>query len=283
MINRQNLERTTSLSEATEKIFGIYPYDRICLFPRETMTGEVAIIYDRIGKENRKETYQKIARDFRTRTNCYSLNYLGRNWPSVGTILEVGCGSGLLSLELAQETNGNILGIDISEDMLNLAKINLQERKDLLKKIEFRQGSVYELEKLVQDKKEINYVVCRNAFHRFKNPEIALEQMYSVLEPNGKIYIRDLRRDAKWEIIKKRIGEQRWKNLELVKDYIGAMAQTLTTDEMFKLFEKTGIPFEYISTKEEAEYKIETNIIKNPEQIDEYETEMDFVCVISKK
>jgi len=285
MINKTEIERTNSLSEATEKIFGVYPYERVCFFPGETMSGEIAQEYDTLGKKFRQETYRKIARDFRVRTKCYSSNHEGRSWPNVGTIVEVGCGSGLLSIALAEETNGSILGIDISEDMLNLAKENLKGKDDLVKKIKFRRGSVYDLQTLVHDIKDINYIVCRNVLHRLKDPSNAIVQMYSVLNSKGKMYIRDLRRDANWETIKKRIGEQRWKNPELVKDYIGAMAQTLTLKEFVKLFEMNQIPFDNIWAGQEARYLLEKNSPRSnsQEEIKEFEEEMDFVCVVSKE
>ena len=69
-----------------------------------------------------------VAEDFKRRACCYGINHPNTHG-DVGTIVEVGCGSGLFTLELAEQTSSNrIMGLDLSKDMIALAESNLLER-----------------------------------------------------------------------------------------------------------------------------------------------------------
>lgn len=290
------IENTISLQEAVKSIFNTKPEGRVCILSKQSMEGSVAEGYDRLGKEGRGETYQKIVEDFKKSTDCYGEKHL-TDVLSVGTIVEVGSGSGLICLELAKQTNGDIVGIELSSDMIRLAENNLkkatiekhqvaQEFQKRISKtckyeetkitVEFRQGDAQNLAPILVDKKNINYVVCRNSLHRFQDPKRAIQEMFSLLAPGGKIYIRDLKRDADWKTIVDRIGERRWEKPELVVDYIGAMAGMLTVVELENIL---------------AELKIKNYLIRDGyyemgnvtnSGIKEYAEEVEYVCVITK-
>lgn len=311
IVDQIKIESTTCLEEAVKEIFGKEINRRNCILSEEAMTGQVAEKYDEIGKLARQETYKKIVTDFKNRAGCYGVNHIRTNM-QVGTILEVGCGSGLLSLELAEQTNGYILGIDLSADMIKLANMNLKQRSkdkvkqikefwkklpescrskfeknDKLKKnppfydsVEFNQGSVYNLSAIVRDNNDTNYIVCRNALHRFKDAKKAIEEMYSALAPGGKIYIRDLKRDSDWKTIVKRIGKRRWEQPDLVKDYIGAMAGMLTKKELQEILELSDIKNYEIT---DGYYDLQNESSMQRDQMKEYASEVEYVCVIKKQ
>lgn len=273
MINKEKIMKTKNLEEAVKEIFNLDLKQRTCILTKEAMTGEVAKQYDEIGKTARQETYEKITQDFKIRTGCYGSRY------DIGTIVDVGSGSGLLSLKLADETNGYVLGIDLSKDMIDLANKKLEQASQSYGRAEFREGNVYELSKMMKSKKDINYIVCRNALHRFQDPEKAIKEMYSALAPGGKIYIRDLKRDADWETIVERIGEQRWQKPALVEDYIGAMAGMLTTKELQETLDKLGIK-KYSIT--DGFYKTEDKAKQASNQMKEFASKVEYVCIIEK-
>src|SRR3989344_2681609 len=308
-IDKAQVMATSSLGEAVKELFGLDLEGKLCIFTKEAMSGCVAIEYDSLGKKDRQETYKRIAEDFKTRTGCYGVNHPTEGM-DVGAILEIGCGSGLLTLEIAEQTNSNrIIGIDISEDMVALANSNLSMRSrerikemmdfwrrlsesyglskeeyekleqnpSLIKKVSYKVGNVYSLSDIVSGIKDINYIICRNALHRFQHPEKALKQMYQALLPNGKIYIRDLRIDANWKTLLERIGERRWQTQTLVKDYIGAMASMFTIPELEATLNSLGMTNFEITPGSYKDYSA-----KSLNNIEEFEEETEYVCIIRK-
>ncbi len=303
---KTTIDNANSLQEALQVLYRISPKERTAILA-EAMTGKTAEEYDSLGRINRRQTYQRIVEDFKNRTDCYGINHLKRGM-NIGTIIDVGCGSGLLSLELAEQTNGSILGIDLSSEMLVFTEKNRKEREQerkekrdhylkiqegsnidatrnddlfsFLKRVTFQQGSVYDLPQLLQNKSDTNYIVCRNALHRFRDPTLAIEKMYESLSDKGKLYLRDLRRDAPWSIIRERIGKARWDSTTLVQDYIGAMAGMLRTPELEKIIQSLGIKDYTIS---DGSYQVSQNVTRiNSESLQEYQREVEYVCVIKK-
>src|SRR5665647_1691185 len=105
------------------------------------------------------------------------------------TILDVGCGTGRHSLELARR--GYIVtGIDLSESLLNKAK-RLAEKENL--KIEFH----------IKDARNFNFresfglaiMICEGAFPLMETDEMnysILKNIYSSLKPGGKLIFTTL-------------------------------------------------------------------------------------------
>ncbi|MDP1694270.1 MAG: class I SAM-dependent methyltransferase [Candidatus Woesearchaeota archaeon] len=305
---RRDLEHTQSLAEAIYTFFGRTLEERLCIFDSEAMEGEVAQAYNDLGLQSRRETYKRIAEDFRLRTQYSDDPQHQRR------ILEVGCGSGLLTLTLAEQTIGMIFGLDVSADMIALANKNKEnKRQEIMEKIireyacggytfslpnpaardpmpeivdaasaitgraRFVQGSVYNLTRPGKNEKSMDYVVCRNALHRFRDPKEALRQMHSILRDGGKIYIRDLKRDADWKTVLDRIGESRWKTPALVRDYLGAMAAMLTVEELATTLRELDINRFTIT---DGSYK--SDATTSTLDFKEYEQAIEYVCVIEK-
>ncbi|MGV8161758.1 MAG: class I SAM-dependent methyltransferase [Candidatus Nanoarchaeia archaeon] len=268
--------KTESIETAIRYLFNKEIHGRTFVHEQEEMTRDVAVNYDLLGRNNRKNTYKRIVEDFKNKTGCYAMNFHSMD---VGTILDVGCGSGLLSFELAEQTNGKIIGIDSSTDMIRLANTNYERLKmqdeSFCGRIEFIEKSVYSLEEL-EKINDVNFILCRNVFHRLYSPKLALEQMYSALAPKGKIFIRDLKRDAEWSIVLERIGDERWKKLELVKDYVGAMASMFTVFELDNLLRNMNLNYEFF----DGSYNCTRVVVAN--EMKEYERETEYVCIITK-
>ena len=80
-----------------------------------------------------KLIYDKTAKDYAkviTPPRNYQLHTLINELDMEGNekILDIGCGPGLLSIELAKKLKkGNVVGLDLSENMVNLARINAQK------------------------------------------------------------------------------------------------------------------------------------------------------------
>ncbi|MEK6917785.1 MAG: class I SAM-dependent methyltransferase [Nanoarchaeota archaeon] len=305
-INRRQIEKTKSLAEAVKLVYGINLKGRLCVLDNEAMVGEVADSYNELGLNARRETYRKLAQDFKFRTDYFEGKGIHKH------ILDVGCGSGLLSYEIAEQTDAFVVGLDVSQEMIELAnknkeKISEEKVKKIISDYEgeynlskslpascdpmpeivdvgynpsrrttFVQGSVYDLSELVGKNQHIDYIVCRNVLHRFQNSEEAIRQMFYVLGNQGKLYIRDLRRDTDWKTVVERIGDERWKHPELVIDYIGAMAAMFTSEELSNMLNKIGVNKFEIS---DGSYRTSG---PNNLRFKEFEKETEYVCVIEK-
>ncbi|MBO8181340.1 MAG: class I SAM-dependent methyltransferase [Archaeoglobus sp.] len=104
-----------------------------------------------------------------------------------GIWLEAGSGPGILAVKLSKKLGVEIEGIDNSAEMVEIA--NERARK-FNAKVRFRVADVHE-------RIEGSYDVVYSTFslHHWKNPEIALENLWNALKPNGYLYVLDVRRN----------------------------------------------------------------------------------------
>lgn len=111
-----------------------------------------------------------------------------------GVIVDVGCGPGYLVAVMAKSfPNLHIIGVDIAEEMVQLATRNLPYLV-FGAQVEFRQGDVQELP---FEDKTVDFIVSTFSLHHWSELKPALEEFYRVLKPGGQFLIFDLRRDAR--------------------------------------------------------------------------------------
>lgn len=118
-------------------------------------------------------------------------------------VLEVAPGPGYLAIELAKLGNYEIIGLDISKKFVEIARRNAKESGV---EVEFRQGSVADIP--FPDNK-FDFIICTAAFKNFKDPFVALSQIYRVLRSGGIALIIDMNRNAsnqQIEIYTKNLG-----------------------------------------------------------------------------
>ncbi|EKQ57157.1 MAG: methylase involved in ubiquinone/menaquinone biosynthesis [Clostridium sp. Maddingley MBC34-26] len=95
--------------------------------------------------------------------------------------LDIGCGSGILTFELCKHY-GEVIGIDISEEMLSVAKSKRQ--RDNISYINMDANELC-------FEKTFDFIVSRTTFHHLFNIQSVLKQMKSMLNEGGKIVILD--------------------------------------------------------------------------------------------
>ena len=101
------------------------------------------------------------------------------------TILELGCGHGRLSIEMAKEQTTKVVGIDLNETLISFAKENLQENfVELEKRLEFKLENICNL-----DSEQFDIVVSKDTFEHIIELEKVINCIYRVLKPGGKCYI----------------------------------------------------------------------------------------------
>ncbi len=106
------------------------------------------------------------------------------------SVLEVAPGPGYLGIELAKLGKYRIIGLDISNDFVEIARRNAKEESV---DVQFQQGSVADIP---FPDNTFDFVICTAAFKNFKEPLKALSEMYRVLTSEGTALIIDMNRNV---------------------------------------------------------------------------------------
>jgi ubiquinone/menaquinone biosynthesis C-methylase UbiE len=102
------------------------------------------------------------------------------------TVLDIGCGPGFFSIELAQMVgkSGRVIASDLQEEML-------QKLKDKIKGTEFERCIT--IHKCGKDKiglsEKVDFVLAFYVVHEIPNQEEFFNEIKSILKPNGKVFI----------------------------------------------------------------------------------------------
>jgi ubiquinone/menaquinone biosynthesis C-methylase UbiE len=102
-------------------------------------------------------------------------------------VLDLSCGSGWATCLLARRVagtrdNGHVVGVDISKEMLNLAR----QSSDSIGNIEYVQASA---ESLPLEANLFDRILSVEAFYYYPDQGRALDEMYRVLTPGGQMFI----------------------------------------------------------------------------------------------
>lgn len=99
-------------------------------------------------------------------------------------ILDAGCGTGSAILKIAEGVgrNGEVVGIDICEDMLNAAKEKLSSFKNAI----LINGN---LEDITYPDNYFDAVITINVMHYLHDIMVVLRKFYRLLKPNGRLVI----------------------------------------------------------------------------------------------
>jgi ubiquinone/menaquinone biosynthesis C-methylase UbiE len=132
-------------------------------------------------------TTAKSMRDFQSLAQR-----IARELPAGASVLEVAPGPGYLCIELAKLGSCEVTGVDLSHDMVKIAR---QKAEQAGVHAQFLQGNS---SSLPFPAGSFDFLVCRAAFKNFAHPVRALHEMQRVLRPGGCALILDLRRNASW-------------------------------------------------------------------------------------
>lgn len=109
-----------------------------------------------------------------------------------GVCLEIGPGPGYIGLEWLKRTEGTLLkGLDISSDMIEVAKRNTKEY-GFENRVEYVISSA---DTIPFDDNTFDGVFSTGSLHEWAEPENIFNEIFRVLKPNGKFFVGDLRRD----------------------------------------------------------------------------------------
>lgn len=147
-----------------------------------------------------KDTYKKRARRYDLTAQFYYL-FGFREWAyrkkavkkldlkEGDTVVEIGCGTGL-NFSLIQNIigeNGKIIGVDITEDMLNVAQQKIIENN--WKNVELINADASEF----VPSEKVDGIITSFAVSLSPNLETILQKYFNILKPNSKFVILDLK------------------------------------------------------------------------------------------
>lgn len=99
------------------------------------------------------------------------------------SVLDVGCGSGAITADIAQRTSGKIVGIDLSEHLIELAQKNYAHLPNL-------SFEVANINDYVSPEK-FDLVIAARTLQWVNNPAEVVQKMVSLLKKGGKVSIND--------------------------------------------------------------------------------------------
>lgn len=106
------------------------------------------------------------------------------------TIVDLGCGPGLLSVELCKVMpQAKVVGVDPSAEMLEVAERNADRAG--VSNYETRLGSA---ERMPMRSSSVGLVVSQSSFHEWDDPQEGLLEVFRVLEAGGSLMLKDFNR-----------------------------------------------------------------------------------------
>ena len=125
-----------------------------------------------------------VLRSHRSRTAANSAGYLLSHLRPEMSLLDVGCGPGTITIELAERVApGWAVGLDASREVIEEARLHSRYAP-----VDWRHGSVYEL---AFDDGAFDVVHAHQVLQHLGDPVRALEEMQRVCAPGGVIAARD--------------------------------------------------------------------------------------------
>jgi ubiquinone/menaquinone biosynthesis C-methylase UbiE len=153
-------------------------------------------------------------------------------------ILDLGCGPGLLSIEiLKQITDAIVIGVDPLIKMLSLARDN-RDRSG----VQIFEPVLGLSEKIPLKDRSIDTIVSRFSLPYWKHPEDSFLEIHRVLKLNGKIIVEALNRDfPKWKLFCIRIGMLLNRaGRDVTKYHVDAYKSAHTQEEVEMFLKKSG-------------------------------------------
>ena len=124
--------------------------------------------------------------------NPLRLNYINSRAPlNNKTVVDVGCGGGLLSEAMAQ-SGASVTSIDLAQEALEVAKLHLHESR---LQIDYQQISV---ESLAEQKPgQYDLVTCLEMLEHVPSPDSVIRACTALLKPGGSVFFSTINRTAK--------------------------------------------------------------------------------------
>ena len=131
--------------------------------------------------------HESVLRSHTWRTIENSAKYLEKYLTKISNLLDVGCGPGTITIDFATRlSEGTVLGIDISDEIIRKARIASQELG--LDNCSFDIGDTYHLD---FEDNTFDIVHAHQLLQHLTDPVAAIKEMRRVVRPGGIVALRD--------------------------------------------------------------------------------------------
>ncbi|MHA1684315.1 MAG: class I SAM-dependent methyltransferase [Promethearchaeota archaeon] len=131
-----------------------------------------------------KENHSRVFRAGRHENPKFWSRFGGRPDVAGKSVLDLGCGTGSLAIDIAEAGAASVLAIDINEEKIEWAKKNLEGYFSRFKNIVTYNTSA--LEDISPDSFDV--IVSKDTFEHIENFEGFLKHALRILKPGGKYY-----------------------------------------------------------------------------------------------
>ena len=150
-------------------------------------------------------------------------------------ILDIGCGTGQLIKEISDQYNKvNYLGIDVAENMIEVAKKNNKG-----KNVKFKTSSIESFE----SNEKYDIIICTHAFPYFPNKQEMIKKMAGLCNKKGQVIIVNSSTNSLKDLI-----------INFFLKATTSKAKYLSIDEMEKLFKSAKLKVKQIEVIRERFY-----------------------------
>lgn len=190
-----------------------------------------------------RQQYNQVANQYDRRWQRYITNTLlfFQEWMCLepgARVLDIACGTGELErLLLTQNPQQCITGVDISDEML----IQAQQKLQTFPSVGFQVATA---RSLPFQNSQFDAVISANSFHYFDEPELVLQEMQRVLNPDGRLMLLDWCRDywvcqvCDWVL--------QWLDPAHKRCYTQAELHHLLTNAQFKIVRSQKVRFGWL-------------------------------------
>jgi len=143
---------------------------------------------------NKKLFSDKRAKRYENRKLEYNFNTVPFEWHFLKAlssindgleVIDIGCGTGELIRKIAQQKQGQFLGVDLSQSMIKSAK---DKSKDI-SNLSFDVMSSLDLK--IKDK-SFDVAIMRGSLHHFPDPLKSIKEAFRILKDKGELHILDI-------------------------------------------------------------------------------------------
>lgn len=152
--------------------------------------GEAILDLPEFTMEDLNESFKKRMWEYRSFVKFILKNFAIRDYSNV---LEIGPGPGWITILLSQANPTlKIIGLEISEDMIRVANEN-KNKEGVANYIDFIKGDAKNMD--IFEDNSFDIVLSSDSLHHWEDPIKVFNEIHRVLKDNGKVCIKDGRRD----------------------------------------------------------------------------------------